>query len=129
MAHPNEEHLRKANDALNGGDMDAFIGAHAPDVVFHYQGSSPLAGDHHGREEMGAMFGKFVGMLDVPPQADVHDCLANDEHGVLMVVQHLTRGGETIDVPANVDFHFRDGLVSEVWFSALDQAALDDFLA
>ena len=129
MAHPHEDHLRMASEALNQGDMEKFLGAHSPDVRFHFSGSSALAGDHNGREELGVLFGQLVGMLDMPPHADVHDCLANDEHGVLMIVQHLTRGGKTIEVPANVDFHFRDGLVSEVWFSALNQAALDSFLA
>lgn len=129
MAHPNEQHLRTASDALNTGDMATFLAAHTPDVAFHFQGSSSLAGDHTGRDGVGALFGNLIGMLDGPPSADVHDCLANDEHGVLMIVQHLSRGGKTLDVPANVDFHFRDGLVSEVWFSPLDQAAVDAFLA
>ena len=129
MAHPNEQHLRKASEALNTGDMETFLAAHTPDVAFHFQGSNALGGDHAGREGVGVLFGNLTGMLDMPPSADVHDCLANDEHGVLMIVQHLTRGGKSLDVPANVDFHFRDGLVSEVWFSPLDQAALDAFLA
>jgi ketosteroid isomerase-like protein len=129
MAHPNEDLLRSTTDALNKGDMDAFLAAHTPDVKFHVPGKSPVAGDYEGREGVGAAFGKLTGLLDGPPSADLHDCLANDEHGVLLVEQHLTRGGNTMDVPFTIAFHFRDGMVSEVWLGARDQYALDNFLA
>ncbi len=129
MAHANEGLLRSATDALNKGDMDGFLAAHSPDVKFHVRGNGPLAGDHEGREGVGAFFGKMMGMLDVPPSADIHDCLANDEHGILLVVQHVTRGGKTMDVPLNMTFHFRDGMVSEVWMTPQDQYAADAFLS
>ena len=64
MAHPNEQHLRTASDALNTGDMATFLAAHTPDVAFHFQVSSSLAGDHTGRDGVGALFGNLIGMLD-----------------------------------------------------------------
>lgn len=129
MAHAHEELLRSATDSLNRGDMDGFLAAHTPDVKFHVPGKSAIAGDHEGREGMGAAFGKMIGMLDSPPAVDVHDCLANDEHGVLLGVQHLARGGKTMDIPITLAFHFRDGMVSEVWLSPRDQYAMDAFLS
>jgi ketosteroid isomerase-like protein len=129
MAHPHEELLRSTTDALNAGDMDTFLAAHTPDVKYHTAGNGPLSGDVDGREGMGMFFGKLMGMLDRPPTADIHDCLANDEHGVLLVEQHLTRGGKTMDAPLTLVFHFRDAMVSEVWLAPRDQAALDAFLA
>lgn len=129
MAHAHEELLRTATDALNRGDMGAFLSAHTPDVTFHVGGGSPITGDHQGREGVGAVFGTLAGLLDGPPTVDIHDCLANDEHGVLLIVQHLGRGGQTMDVPVTLVFHFRDAMVSEVWLQPTDQAALDAFLA
>jgi ketosteroid isomerase-like protein len=129
MAHANEELLRSTTDSLNKGDMDAFLAAHTPDVKFHVLGKGPLAGDHEGREGMGAIFGKMMGLLDGPPTAEIHDCLANDEHGVLLVVQHLARGGKTMDAPLTIVFHFRDAMVSEVWLASRDQYATDAFFA
>lgn len=129
MAHAHEDLLRSTTDALNAGDMQGFLAAHTPDVRFHFQGKSPLSGDHEGRESMGGLFGKMMAMLDGPPTAEIHDCLANDEHGILLVVQHLARGGKAMDVPLTLVFHFRDGMVSEVWLNPRDQYALDGFLA
>ena len=128
MAHANEDLLRSTTDALNRGDMDAFLAAHSPDVKFHVRGTSPIAGDHEGRDGMGAVFGKMIGMLDGPPTADIHDCLANDEHGVLLVTQHLSRGGTSMDAPLTLVFHFRDAMISEVWLTPQDQYAMDGFL-
>ena len=129
MAHANEELLRSTTDSLNKGDMDAFLAAHTPDVKFHMLGKGPLAGDHEGREGVGAVLGKMMGLLDGPPTAEIHDCLANDEHGILLVVQHLARGGQTMDAPLTLVFHFRDAMVSEVWLVPRDQYAMDAFFA
>jgi len=129
MTHANEELLRSATDSLNKGDMDAFLAAHTPDVKFHVAGKGPLAGDYEGREGMGGVFGKMMGLLDGPPTAEIHDCLANDEHGVLLVVQHLARGGKMMDATLPMVFHFRDAMVSEVWLVARDQYAMDAFFA
>jgi ketosteroid isomerase-like protein len=129
MAHPHEALLRSTTDQLNGGDMEGFLAAHTPDVKFHVPGKSPIAGDVEGREDLAGVFGKLMGLLDGPPTVDVHDCLANDEHGIMLGVQHLARGGKTLDVPLTLVFHFSDGLVSEVWLSPGDQDAMDAFLS
>lgn len=129
MANANEELLRSTTDALNRGDMDGFLASHTPDVKFHVPGKGPFSGDHEGREDVGGVFGKMMGLLDAPPTADIHDCLANDDHGILLVTQHLTRGGKSMDVPYTIVFHFRDGMVSEVWLTPLDQYAIDGFFA
>lgn len=129
MAHPHEEHLRTTTDKLNSGDMDGFLAGHTDDVKFHVAGSSPMSGDHEGRDGVGRAFGSLTGILDAPPSADVHDCLANDEHGILLITQHLSRGGKQLDVQVTVVFHFRDGLVSEVWLQPRDIPAFDAFLS
>lgn len=129
MTNVNEELLRSTTDALNRGDMDGFLASHTPDVKFHVPGKAPFSGDHQGREGVGGVFGKMMGLLDAPPTVDVHDCLANDDHGVLLATQHLTRGGKSMDVPLTLVFHFRDGMVSEVWFHPRDLYAMDGFFA
>lgn len=129
MAHPHEEHLRTTTDKLNGGDMEGFLAGHSEDVKFHVPGSSPIAGDHEGREGVGGVFGGLMAILDGPPSVDVHDCLANDDHGILLATQHLSRGGKQLDAEMMLVFHFRDGLASEVWLQPRDIAALDAFLS
>ena len=48
MAHPNEELVRKGYDAFNRGDVDTLRELFDPEIVWHFPGRSPLAGDHRG---------------------------------------------------------------------------------
>jgi ketosteroid isomerase-like protein len=129
MGNANEDLLKSATESLNKGDMDGFLAVHTPDVKFHMSGHNAVSGDYEGRDGVAGVFGKMMGMLDAPPAVDIHDTLANDEHGVLLVVQHMTRGGKTLDSKATIVFHFKDGLVSEVWLQPQDQDAVDSLLA
>ncbi|MEX0834141.1 MAG: nuclear transport factor 2 family protein [Actinomycetota bacterium] len=129
MGNAHEDLLRKATDLLNQGDMDAFLAVHTPNVVFHVSGNNAMSGDHVGRDGVAAVFGKLMGILDSPPSFDIHDCLANDEHGILLGVQHLSRGGNTLDARSTLVFHFDDDMVSEIWLQPLDQDPVDSLLA
>lgn len=129
MGNAHEDLLRRATDSLNQGDMDAFLAVHTPDVVFHVSGSNAMSGDHVGRDGMAAIFGKMMEILDRPPSFDIHDCLANDEHGILLGVQHLSRGGATLDARSTLVFHFADDMVSEVWLQPQDQDSVNSLLA
>lgn len=40
-----EDAIRQATDALNRGDTERFLSFHADDVVIHFPGRSPFAGD------------------------------------------------------------------------------------
>jgi len=48
MAHPNEELVRRGYDAFASGDMDTRRELFDPQIVWHFAGRSPLAGDHRG---------------------------------------------------------------------------------
>ena len=63
MAHPNEELVRKASDALASRDMDTFLSYHHADVVVH----SPQ-GDLKGHEEIRKQFQDMDAMMDGPPR-------------------------------------------------------------
>jgi ketosteroid isomerase-like protein len=58
----------------------------------------------------------------------VHAYLADDEHGIVLQRSTARRGGETFEVDEIFVFHFRDGQVSEMWYTALDQAAFDRWI-
>ena len=80
MPHVNEEIARKATQALSKGDMQTFIGLHNDDVVLHFPGRGPLAGDYKGKDGLVRLFQKQMEMLDSPPQIENHDILASDDH-------------------------------------------------
>jgi ketosteroid isomerase-like protein len=58
---------------------------------------------------------------------DIHDILANDTHGVVLLTAHGERNGQTLSArEANV-WHLAGGKATEFWVCPEDQAALDRF--
>jgi len=78
MGHPNEEVARSATEALSKGDMEGFLSLHTDDVVLHFPGRGPMAGDYRGTDGLMQLFQKQMQMLDSPPEIENHDILAND---------------------------------------------------
>lgn len=46
MEHPNAAILRRADEAMERGDIEGFFSYYTDDVVVHVAGRSQLAGDH-----------------------------------------------------------------------------------
>jgi hypothetical protein len=128
MGHPNEDILRKVDEAMIAGDMDGYWAGHTPDAVYHIGGSSPMAGAHKGADQLQAMFGKFMGAVG-EFTFENHAYLADDEHGVILQRSKMTRGGETFTSNDAFIAHFRDGKIAEMWMFPEDQAAYDAWLA
>ena len=127
MAHPNEDLLRRGYDAFGSGDMATIAGLFADDIVWHFPGRNPLAGDYKGRDEVLAFFAKSMEMAGGTLKVEVHDVLANDEHGVGLFRATGQRGTKRLaDNGVNV-FHIKDGKATEVWSHAGDPVAVDEF--
>ncbi len=107
--------------------MAAIAELFADDTVWHVPGNSPLAGDYRGRDSVLAYFGKSVELTGGTLKVEVHDILANDEHGVALTHDTAQRGGKSLDDNAVQVFHIRDGKVVETWFHPGDQATTDEF--
>jgi uncharacterized protein len=127
MTHPNEQVARDATAALSRGDMDGFLSQHTDDVVLHFPGNGPVAGDYHGKDGLANLFRKQGEILDSPPQIENHDVLANDEHAVILNDVRATRSGRTLEQQQVVVMHMRDGKIAEIWLQFSDQAAMDEF--
>ena len=125
--HPNEKLLRDADEAQMRGDMDAFMTAYADDVIVHIPGKSSLAGVYKGKDQFAEVFQRF---MERSPEYsfEPHAYFADDEHGVLLQRSHYKRGDETLDANDTFVCHFRDGKVSEFWFSSDDPYAVDAFI-
>jgi ketosteroid isomerase-like protein len=61
-------------------------------------------------------------------RADLHDVLADDEHGVALVALSASRDGRSVNVNAVDVMHLRDGKVVEVWTVPVDQYAFDEVI-
>jgi len=129
MAHPNEDLLRRGYAAFSSSDMDTVFNLFANDMVWHNGGSNQLTGDYRGHEAIMGMFGKLIELTGGTFQLDIHDVLANDTHGVVLVTVSAERDGQPISVREANTWHLADGKATEFWPYPEDSAALDKIFA
>lgn len=125
--HPNLESARQGYQAFADGDLATVSELLADDIVWHVGGNNTLSGDYEGKEAVLSFFGRLMQETGGSFKNDIHDMLANDEHGVALVTQTATRGGTSIEGPVVQVFHMRDGKMTEFWTFARDQSAIDEF--
>jgi len=122
-----EDAIRQATDALNRGDVEGFLAFHTDDVVVHFPGRSPIAGEHRGKERFGEL---LRGQIQAGAQVEIHDVLSSAEHAVVLNRVRLgPPGGQTIEDRQVVVFHHREGKVSEVWVYTENQYQLDELIS
>lgn len=125
MAHPNEELLRRGYEAFAAGDMDTVLALFHPDILWHVGGSNKTTGDYRGHQEVMGFFGKMMELSGGSFRLDIHNIVANDVHGVVLVTAHGERDGQTMAVREANIWHLADGKATEFWSFAEDQGAVD----
>lgn len=129
MTHPNEDLIRRGYEAFSRADVPTMSELLTDDVVWHVPGHGPLAGDHEGKDAVLAMFARLAEITGGTFRIEVHDILANDEHGVALQRATAERGGKSWEGISVQVFHFRDGKASESWLHPFDLYASDEFLS
>ena len=126
--HPNVDLLRKGYEAFAAGDLAAVDSLFADDIVWHQPGNNPLTGDFEGKEAAFAILGKLLELTGGTYRQEIHDILANDTHGVVMVSASAERPGGASWTGRGVHiWHMSDGKSTEFWIFNEDQAAADAF--
>lgn len=64
-------------------------------------------------------------LADETFEIEVHDVLANDEHGLVIATGRATREGRTLEWRAHGLYRFRDGHIAECWVLPEDQYEFD----
>ena len=80
--------IQRYADAWQRSELETMFASYDPDVVVHYGGSSPFAGDHHGRDALLSLLAETArhsGRTLVSVDA-VYDL---GEHGALFVRRGL----------------------------------------
>ena len=110
--------------------MDALASKYfAPGIVWHSPGKSPMSGDFKGLEEVLGSFGKTMELTGGNFSVEIHDCVANDDHGVVLATVRGERNGKKLEDKYTHVVHFSGGKVTESWVFGWDQYAVDDFWA
>ena len=129
MAHPNEELVRRGYDAFAKGDMDTLRELFDPEIVWHFPGHSPLAGDHRGVDAVLGFFGRTMELTAGTFRAELHDVVGDDRHAVGMHLATGEREGRRLEDREVLVFHVRDGRVVEVWQYIENQYTYDEFFS
>ena len=128
MAHPNEDLVRRGFAAFATGNLDALRSEYfAADIVWHFPGRSPLAGDFTGVDAVIGWLGRSFELSGGTLNVALHDAVANDEHAVALTVVSAQRDGKSLHDNSVQLFHVRDGKIAESWIHPWDAAAADEF--
>ena len=128
--HPNAALVRQGFEAFEKGDM-AWMDDHlSDDITWHVGGNSKWAGTYEGKAKVLEFFGtQAQAMGGTPPQAEIHDIVANDEHVVVLGSARASApNGQSAEWKYTQIFHVKDGKATEVWGMAENDAAVDPFL-
>jgi ketosteroid isomerase-like protein len=128
-ATENAARIRSGYEAFNKGDIDALVDLFDEHVVWHFPGTSKLAGDHIGRDATLAAIGGYGAASGNTLQANVVDIMASDDHVTGWARDTATNAAGALDINSLVVFTMRDGKVTDALHVVDDPAALDAFLA
>ena len=115
-------------DAWRAGDIERILAFYADDVVFHYFGSSEIAGTHVGKEASVAAMARTASRPSRKLVA-VTDVLAGEALGSIVAIEEFARPDIGIP-PLQVRrvFVYRvgaGGQIVECWVLDEDQALMD----
>lgn len=125
--HPNVEKVRRGLELFGAGDIAGMTDMLDDDIVWHHPGSSPLAGDHKGKEGVMGFFARIIQETGGTFKNEVHDILGNDQHVVAMFHITADRNGKRLDQNVINVFHVNEGKLTERWLLAEDLNSFDDF--
>ncbi|HYI63050.1 MAG TPA: nuclear transport factor 2 family protein [Acidimicrobiales bacterium] len=123
---PEETVLHRYARAWQDGDLDGVLACYHPDLVIHYFGSSPLAGDHVGFEAAVTALAQATAR-SARVLERVVDVLVGAERSALVVEERLGVAG---DEPGRVVqrvlvFRVEDARLRECWLFDEDQRFVD----
>jgi ketosteroid isomerase-like protein len=124
--HPNAQLLRKGYEAFGKGDLETVNELFADEIVWHEGGRNPLSGDYVGKDQVFGLLGRLLELTEGTFKAEIHDVVANDEHGIALATISASRKGQSFS-GTNVDvWHLRDGRAVEFWDNPTDRYGIDD---
>jgi uncharacterized protein len=127
--HPNAALIRRGYAAFSAGDVETLKELIAADAVQHMPGKNMFSGDHHGIDDILAMYGQLSQETGGTFRVDLEEVYANED--TVVTVYHSTgdRGGQHLDSRHALLFMMRDGRAVDLNDIAVDMDAEDRFWA
>jgi ketosteroid isomerase-like protein len=113
--NPNVGLIRRGFDAFNAGDTAALSELLDENVVQHMAGGNAVfSGDHRGRDNVLAMYGRIGEASAGTFQAPVEEIWANDDTAVALYRAKAERNGKQLDMRNALIFKIANGIVTEL---------------
>ena len=107
--------VRKGYAAFSAGDADTLMGLFTPDSVHSIPGSSPIAGDYKGPQEILQMYGRLGELSGGTMKVELEDVLTNGSNQVVAVhTSTAQREGKSITQREALLFTIEDGMVVSI---------------
>lgn len=127
--HPNAELFRRGYTAFQAGDLDTVRSLFAPDIEWTIPGRNRFSGVHRGTDDVINLLAQQFQETNGTFRVDVHDILANDEHGVALATVSGERNGKKLSDRYTHVVHIKDGKLTESWIVDENPYATDEFWA
>jgi uncharacterized protein len=128
--HPNLARTREGYEAFAKGDLATLTEQWRPDIRWHEQGTSELAGTYEGPQAVFGMFARLMELTENSFRVEPVLMCADDEHGTVLVRMTAHRGDRHLDtLVAQVARFDGDGKLAEFWNAPTDQQVMDRFFA
>jgi uncharacterized protein len=111
MVHGNESRLRELYGMFARGDLAGFLDGCTEDVAFAVPGYA-WGGGTHTRDEFVPWIEATIARTGGTFREDIIEVVANDEHGVLLLVHHFDRDGQHYEYQTAHLVAFRDGKIA-----------------
>jgi ketosteroid isomerase-like protein len=126
--HPNVDLIRRGFESFNAADIAALSELLDANVVQHMAGSNAVfSGDHQGRDNVFAMYGRIGEASGGTFQAPVEEIWANDDTAVAVYRAKAERDGRQLDMRNALVFKISNGIVTELTDIPADADEQDAF--
>ena len=115
-------------DALRSGEFETALGYYADDLVFHYYGHNPIAGDYVGKAACLEVLRK-IGARTNRKVLDILEMGFQEERGTVIARESFERDGQVAVVDRTFIYRIAGEKIAEVWILDKDQQTVDRFLA
>jgi hypothetical protein len=128
IMHPNEETIRRFQEAQSKGDAAVLMELLADNIVWHVPGKNLLSRDYNGKAEVAGFWARARELSGGTVRTELLDVLASDDHAIALVRVHAEREGRSLGGQFQAfTYRIEDGKIAEFWFMVEDRYAVDAF--
>ena len=113
--HPNVDTVNSMTAAIFDQDHDALAKIFTDDLVFHFRGPHPAAGDHAGVGGLLGVIGSFIEATGGNIDLDQKFCIGADGWAAEWEHATLGRNGKTMESDNAFVYRFEGDRIAEMW--------------